>query len=162
MSAPCAGLRVEELAKHAAPACGRIGEKQSLQELRKRQSGSHRTRELQWSHAIAALEVMGERALIVKARRDGGVADRLATGEIPARRVEPQLRNIGMRRQSGRVLEQPDELILRKLQPHTQFAKRERLGKPCMNIFGCHLEPSAVARSGFGARTAAAVPLEQC
>ena len=68
-------------------------------------------RELQRRDAVAALEMLGERALVVEA--DGASRprpDRRPPRRWPAGRAEPDLRQIGMRRQADRALEQADEL----------------------------------------------------
>ena len=61
-----------------------------------------------------------------------------------------------MRRQAGRALEQPDELVLGDLQPGAQFAKRERFREPCTNISAAIL--NRIRSRGAGSMRAPPLP----
>src|SRR5713226_8120546 len=73
-------------------------------------SGGSGAGELKRRDAVAALEMLGERTLVVETdvRRDLG--DRPRMSEMPAGCVQPDLGQVGMGRQSRRALEQANEL----------------------------------------------------
>ena len=66
--------------------------------------------ELLRCHGIAAPEIPRQRALIIEAARDRSRSDRLAAPQPLAGRVEPHLRQIGVRCEPDAALEQTDEL----------------------------------------------------
>src|SRR5471032_2335328 len=58
-----------------------------------------RAGELQWRDAVAALEMLGERALVIEADVGRDLGDRSRMPEMPARDVEADLGQVGMRRE---------------------------------------------------------------
>src|SRR6266851_862692 len=73
-----------------------------------------RSGELQGRDAVAALEMLGERALVVEADVGRDLGDRSRMPEMPAGDVEADLGQVGMRREPCRALEQADELESRQ------------------------------------------------
>ena len=63
--------------------------------------------ELQRSDAVSALEMFGQRALIAKAGRDGGVGDGVAEAETAAGRIQPDIGEVNMRGGSDLRLNSP-------------------------------------------------------
>src|SRR5258708_816657 len=70
--------------------------------------------ELQGRDAVAALELLGERALVVEADVGRDLGDRSRMPEMPAGDVEADLGQVGMRREPCRALEQADKLESRQ------------------------------------------------
>src|SRR5260370_42590013 len=73
-----------------------------------------RAGELQRRDAVAALEMLGERGLVVEADVGRDLGDRSRMPEMPAGDVEADLGQVGMRREPCRALEQADELESRQ------------------------------------------------
>src|SRR5690348_2849143 len=69
-----------------------------------------RTRELEGRDAIAALEVLIERALIVEADSRCDLGQCQGTTKVTTSHAETDLGQVGMRRESDCPLEKPDEL----------------------------------------------------
>src|SRR5258708_23155279 len=70
--------------------------------------------ELQGRDAVAAVEMLGERALVVEADVGRDLGDRSRMPEMPAGDAEADLGQVGMRREPCRALEQADELESRQ------------------------------------------------
>src|SRR5260370_10509768 len=92
-----------------------------------------RAGELQRRDAVAALEMLGERALVVEADVGRDLGDRSRMPEMPARDVEADLGQVGIGREPCRPPEQAYELKRRQADSLRQIFQPEILG-----IVGAH------------------------
>ena len=106
--------------------------------------------------------MLGERALVVEADAGRHLGQRRRMAQMPARHAEPDLRQVGMRRQPDRALEQADELEGRQAdarRPDPPGAARTHSRRACAPSPA----PADCRSRGAGviAAAAAAMALEQ-
>src|SRR5256885_8068046 len=126
--------------------------------------GSTRPRggcELPRRDAVAPLEMPGQRALVAEAGRQRAFGERQSALEQTAGGIEPDVDQIGMRRQPNGPLEQPDQLESGQPGGAREFIKTEIFRIARMHQFDDPACDGLACRHPLGPAAAAAMPPEQ-
>jgi hypothetical protein len=105
--------------------------------------------------------VVRQCALIVEAASRGGFHDRYAHAQLPTGHVEPQLREVRVRGQPRRPLEQARELVLGQPERGSQVAEARVIGQSGPHHLLRGTEAPTITGAGLDPPAAVAVPAEQ-
>src|SRR5258708_5648232 len=122
---------------------------------------ARRPGELQRRDPVAALEMLGQRALIVEAGRHRNLGDLLPAPQMTTGRVQSHLRQVGVRGQTDGTLEETDQLKGGQTDHGGKLVEPERVGMKRPHRLDRLAQGGSIARRRGDASAAAAVPAKQ-